>query len=387
MQQPLQPVTNLASVTLPNDYVLNGSYIIRRTLGQGGFGITYLAEEVVTGRSVVIKENFPVSCSMRCPDSYRVSSGGPLLQSDYDWALRSFLNEARVLAGLSHPNIVPVITAFTALGTAYYVMPYIAGTPLNQADAATVSEEWLRYFLRHMLGALDYLHGQNLLHRDIKPGNILLDKAGNPILIDFGTVRRVGAHTHTKTGTEGYAPLEQWASGGERGPWSDLYSLGATCYRLITGLEPPDCHDRVYADSDASLLSERRELLGRFSPALLAGIDRAFRMNPAERWQNARVWLKDLSGGSREKVSTKKRRRAQIVHPENQQRVNRDGNSCSSSGCGGCLLVFLPWGLVLWVGTCFLKLQERYDLPSWVVWPLTFIVVFGIIVFITKKLL
>lgn len=78
MQPPIQPVLNVASVTLPNDYVLNGSYIIRRTLGQGGFGITYLAEEVVTGRSVVIKENFPVSCSMRCPDSYRVSSGGGL---------------------------------------------------------------------------------------------------------------------------------------------------------------------------------------------------------------------------------------------------------------------------------------------------------------------
>ena len=377
---------NIASGALPNDYVLNGNYVIRRKLGQGGFGITYLADGLLTGRRVVIKESFPAGCSLRSPDTYMVGPVSGMQQADYDWALNSFLNEARVLAGLSHPNIVPVITAFTALGTAYYVMPYIAGTPLNKADATTVSEEWLRYFLRHLLGALEYLHGQNLLHRDIKPGNILIDTAGNPVLIDFGTARIVGTHTHTKTGTEGYTPLEQWASGGETGPWSDLYSLGATCYRLITGQEPPDCHNRVYADSGESLLSEREDLLSRFSPTLLEGIDRAFRMNPAERWQNAREWLEFLSVARREEKNSKKRSKKQIVRPKKPLQIRGGNNSCSF-GCGGCILVFLPIVLICLVGKGFIALQEWSNFPFWAVWPLTFIVVFSVIVYINQKFL
>lgn len=379
---------NIASGALPNDYVLNGNYVIRRKLGQGGFGITYLADGLLTGRRVVIKENFPAGCSLRSPDTYMVGPVSAMQQADYDWALKSFLNEARLLAGLSHPNIVPVITAFTALGTAYYAMPYIAGTPLNRADSTTVSEEWLRYFLRHLLGALEYLHGQNLLHRDIKPGNILIDTAGNPILIDFGTARTVGTHTHTRTGTEGYTPLEQWASGGETGPWSDLYSLGATCYRLITGQEPPDCHNRVYADSAESLLAERQDLQGRFSPILLEGIDRAFRMNPAERWQNAREWLEFLSETRREEESLKTPTKQQIVRPKKKPSRIRRGNDPSSSGCGCCCVGFLPMVLIWLVAQGFIALQEWSGIfPSWAVWPLTFIVVFSVIYYINQKFL
>ena len=296
MPIPSNNIEKINSISLPDGYVLNNAYLIRKTLGQGGFGITYLAEEDITGRSVVIKENFPTFCSQRNRDTLNVTANSSSQIENHDWALACFLNEARILARLNHPHIVPVTAAFRALNTAYYVMPHIDGTPLHLAapEPDKITEAWLTALLGKLLNALQYLHSQQMLHRDIKPANILISTSGEPIIIDFGTARSIeNTHTQTKMGTPGYAPLEQWSVGGKRGPWTDLYALGATFYYLLTGTTPPDCHERADEDNYQSL-SKIKKLTTRFSPRILAGIDKALNMQRRERWQSAREWLAAL---------------------------------------------------------------------------------------------
>ncbi|MBQ8480380.1 MAG: ankyrin repeat domain-containing protein [Akkermansia sp.] len=295
---PIEPPSTkqTASVALPEGYLLNNCYIIRKTLGQGSFGITYQAEEKVTERAVIIKENFPAFCSQRDHTNNSVSANLPKNADTYEWALGSFLKEAKLLAHLQHSNIVPISCAFEVLGTAYYVMPHVGGNPLHIAAPhhTEIDEKWLTPVLTNLLNALDYLHEKDLLHRDIKPDNIIINEKGEPILIDFGTARAVaGTHTQTKMGTPGYAPIEQWAVKGNRGPWTDLYALGATCYHLITGQVPPDCHERT-DDDNYTPLANQPELQGRFSSIILSSIDKALNLKTRARWQCAQDWLQTL---------------------------------------------------------------------------------------------
>lgn len=293
----------IQSSALPVGYTLRDTYTIQSVLGQGGFGITYLAEEDVTERRVVIKENYPSAYSLRQTGSLTAAANGTANLEFYDWALNSFLNEAKVLTRLAHPHIVPVITAFRALGTAYYVMDHINGSPLHECapPADRITEDWLLPVLRKLLGTLDYLHTlqKPLLHRDIKPDNILMTTKGEPVLIDFGAARHIIAtHTHSRVGTPGYSPPEQMSTKATPGPWTDFYALAATCHRLITGENPPDFTDRMFDDPSTTLLAPRTELHGRFSPALLSSIDKAFAIPPTERWQSAKEWLNELNGTS-----------------------------------------------------------------------------------------
>ena len=282
---------------LPVGYMLQ-NYRIERALGRGGFGITYLATENITGRKVVIKENYPRGVATRESANYGVRAVDADNKEMFDWALGSFVAEARVLTGLRHPHIVQVLTAFEALGTAYYVMDYIGGNSLSKMRPADITEQRLLDILRPILSALSYIHTlpEMLLHRDIKSDNILITPEGTPVLIDFGAARAVISNkTQTKIGTVGYAPPEQWASGAVRGPWTDLYALGATCYYLLTGKNPPDCHDRLFADPGSDLLAKSAKLQQTFTPELLASIDKAFALRPTDRWQSAQEWLAAIS--------------------------------------------------------------------------------------------
>ena len=212
--------------------------------------------------------------------------------------LARFVEEARLLAGLQHPNIVSVLGAFEALGTAYYVMPWVGGQELHKAapPASEITEAWLLPVLRALLDALGYLHSCNIYHRDVKPANILLAEDGAPVLIDFGTARLIiSERSATQVGTPGYSPVEQLSARGKRGPWTDVYSLGATCYRLITGTRPPEATDRLSEDDDSLIsLAKQAELRGRFSAEFLATIDKALELRAKSRWQTAAEWLAAL---------------------------------------------------------------------------------------------
>ncbi len=285
-----------SGVALPVGLEL-GHYRLLRKIGQGGFGITYLAEHMQSHEQVVIKENLPTYYAYRDITTMQVH---PLDDTDsaenYAHALQRFVDEARTLAHLNHPNIVRVHEAFEALGTAYFVMPYIDGKELHKAAPAKPDEAWLLPILKTVLKALDYLHSQNLLHRDLKPGNILLQEDGTPILIDFGTARALQTErSATMVGTPGYTPLEQITPHGKRGPWTDIYALGATCYRVITGACPPQAVERIDDEDPYIPLVSRPELRARFSPALLRSIDKALVIRAKSRWQSAQSWLDELN--------------------------------------------------------------------------------------------
>ncbi|MBQ8479250.1 MAG: serine/threonine protein kinase [Akkermansia sp.] len=285
------------TIALPAGFTL-GNYRILRSIGQGGFGITYLAQHIPSGQQVVIKENMPAAFSHRSESTLHVSpTGGGEVEDLFNWSLDRFLKEAATLTRLHHPNIVKVGESFTALGTAYYVMEYIDGAELHKAAPPPdkINEAWLRPILCKLLEALDHIHSCELLHRDIKPNNILLDKRGEPTLIDFGTARSlISERSATMIESPGYSPLEQLQKHSKKGPWIDIYSLGSTMYRLLTGQNPPRSIDRL-TDADPCIpLALDSSLLQRFSRQFLSSIDKAMAMRYTMRWQTAQEWLEEL---------------------------------------------------------------------------------------------
>lgn len=289
--------SQIFSYSLPRGSKL-GQYIIGEVLGHGGFGITYQAYDRERKCNCVIKENLCPSYAHRIRSSMRVVPNNPNdPQDSFNWALKHFVHEAKLLSQLSHPNIVPIIKAFHALGTAYYVMPMIGGKSLEQSHPScdTLQESWLINKLASLLSALYYLHRKEYLHRDIKPSNILLTPDETPILIDFGSARSlISERSSHFVGSPGYAPLELLQKNTPIGPWTDLYALGATCYFLITGSAPPQSLDRHINPKIYTPLYKQRALKRRFSTTLLASIDKALAITPEQRWQSAFDWYEEL---------------------------------------------------------------------------------------------
>jgi formylglycine-generating enzyme required for sulfatase activity len=277
-------------------------FVIERVLGSGGFGITYLARDTALGRQVVIKENLPVQFCYRDTHSLTVAprhSHGEDAEN-FQWSLENFSKEAAMLASLDHPGIVRVHRSFQAFGTAYFVMPFVEGMALDELaksrQGKPFSEEELRGLLERVLGALGYLHDRGIYHRDIKPGNLLITHEGIPVLIDFGSARqRLSERSMTVVESPGYTPFEQLQTRGNIGPWSDLYALGATLVKLMTGEAPPKTNDRSFGDPWRPLL-DRADLAGKFSVGFLKGIDRSLKLQIEERWQDAGAWRAALRG-------------------------------------------------------------------------------------------
>ena len=291
----------IAPKELPNGTLLHG-YRVLRCIGGGGFGITYLAQETLLNRTVVIKENFPDSLCYREEASLDVCLHAPETGQDgFDWALDNFLREVRLLATLDHPCIAKVYAYFEEHRTAYYVVEYINGISLarlasqHATSGHPIPQSSIFSLMVRLLDALDYLHGQKLLHRDIKPDNILVTRAGLPVIIDFGAAREAyGDLSANIVETPGFSPPEQGSPDGNMGPWTDIYALGATLYYTLTGeCLPPSRQREIYDTADP--LSTNPTLLSIYGHTLLASIDRAIAPKVENRYQCVADWMHDLA--------------------------------------------------------------------------------------------
>jgi len=279
-----------------------GCYRVDNFLGQGGFGVTYLARDTMLDIPVAIKEYLPESIAVRRHDG----SVGPKSSADaeiFRWGMSRFIQEAQTLARFKHPNIVRVMTVFEQNGTAYMVMEYERGLDLKTVfnRPGNNSQANLKRIFAPILDGLEEVHSHGYIHRDIKPANILIRSDGSPVLLDFGSARQAtGAHTRTLTAlvSVGFAPLEQYnGADDQQGPWTDVYALGAVLYHAITRNTPLESTLRVSAvlnDRVDPLKALRLIKPDGYSRQFCDAIDWALRFKVADRPQSIAEWRRAL---------------------------------------------------------------------------------------------
>jgi serine/threonine protein kinase len=288
------------SNVLPIAYTFE-HYQIQQILGEGTFGITYLAQDLQLNTLVVIKEYLPNILAERLADN-NVQPKSPQNAEHFAWGLDQFLKEAQILAQFKHPNIVQILDYFQAQDTAYIVMEYHPGQNLahfiKEGDIAT--EEEIMTFIPALLDGLEIVHQADYLHCDIKPSSVYVRKENyTPVLTDFGWARYdLGHLCLSPIVSPGYTPFEQYQNeDNQLGPWTDIYSTGALLYRLISGKEPPEATARVSAimqNEFDPLKPAVKVEQGNYSLQLLEAIDWALAIKPEDRPQNVKVWREKL---------------------------------------------------------------------------------------------
>ncbi|HEY9065624.1 MAG TPA: serine/threonine-protein kinase, partial [Burkholderiaceae bacterium] len=277
-----------------------GEFEVLRVVGVGGFGIVYLAQDHSLERQVALKEYMPAALAARSDGSH-ITVRSAAFAETYAIGLRSFVNEARLLARFDHPSLVKVYRFWEDNGTAYMVMPFLRGMTLRDArrgmDRAP-DEAWIRGVIDPLLGALELLHREGVFHRDIAPDNILLPPSGPPILLDFGAARHViSDRTQSLTAIlkPSYAPIEQYAemSSMRQGPWTDIYALGAVMHYLLFGMPPAPATARA-VQPDAEPVAQRQ--VPGISPNMLAAVGWTLGVRPLERPQSIAVLRDALNG-------------------------------------------------------------------------------------------
>ena len=309
----------------PDTLLQGGKYKIETVLGQGGFGITYLATqkimvkgsigELETEIKVAIKEFFMKDICNRESTSYiSVPSTGS--KEMVERFKQKFIKEAKNISLLKHPNIVKVLDIFEENGTAYYVMEYIQDDSLQKyvSDNGALQETEALHYIREVASALDYIHSQHMNHLDVKPGNILRRNNVDVVLIDFGLSKRYDEEGQQTSTTPvgisvGYAPMEQYKRGGVGtfSPATDIYSLGATLYKLVTGNTPPDASDVV---------ENGLPLLETVSPTIRQAIQAAMELKRIDRPQSVNEFLNILNI---EKINIDKKEKIQLTHATNNK--------------------------------------------------------------------
>ena len=283
-------MSNLSA--LPIGTVLADDYRIEGILGQGGFGITYLGIETLFGRKVAIKEFYPREFAARDSGKTVRPSGTPEDVDHFKWGLDAFEKEAKLLARFDDPHIVGVQRFFKANGTAYFVMDYCDGQPLDEIirrDGALTLEQ-LQGIIYPLLNSLERIHKEDFLHRDIKPANIFIRSDGSPVLLDFGAARQENvSHSRSVTSlaTDGYAAIEQYDARGRQGPYSDIYGFAATLYRVVTDLKPAPASARILNDT---LEPAQQLAAGKYPAYILEAIDRGLAVRPELRPSTIKEW-------------------------------------------------------------------------------------------------
>ena len=298
---PFTPVNGLSPGTRLHEYEVRG------VIGEGGFGIVYLAFDTLLEREVAIKEYLPVSLAVRA-DGGKVRVRSPEQQALFSKGLGSFVDEARTLARFKHPALVEVLRFWEDHGTAYMVMPYYRGQTLREklhSEGRLEEDAALLKILLPLLDGLAQMHAVRCYHRDISSDNIMLLETGSPLLLDFGAARSTLTN-HGGSSTvilkPGFAPIEQY-SGDEslspQGPWTDLYALCAVAYQLVTATMPCLSVARVMRDP---LVPLRQRGLSGFSDAVLGAIDRGLAVDPVDRPQSVAAFRQLLVGDVPEEV-------------------------------------------------------------------------------------
>ncbi|MDM0110651.1 protein kinase [Variovorax sp. J22R133] len=284
--------------TLPEGTLIEG-FRITRSIGEGGFGIVYLAWDAALERHVAIKEYMPSSLAVRGDTSFGVSVRAEQYRETFEAGLKSFVNEARLLARFDHPALVKVLRFWESNRTAYMAMPYYEGPTLKAALKALngpATEEQLREWMHPLLAALAVIHREKCYHRDVAPDNILLTASG-PLLLDFGAARRVISDmTQALTAVlkPGYAPIEQYGGSMLQGPWTDLYALAGVVHYAITGRPPIPSVERVMHDTMQPLA---KTFAGRYGEGFLHAVDAALSLKPQDRPQDVAQFVEMLDQG------------------------------------------------------------------------------------------
>jgi serine/threonine protein kinase len=272
-------------------------YKLEKTLGGGGFSVVYRARQVNNDRQVVIKEYFPNKLARRDRDG-QVRAQNEDTEVRFARGRKLFFQEASTLATLKHTNIVDVFNFFQANGTVYMVMEYQEGQNLQhylQRRRGGLSEKFLRTVFPALLDGLDLIHASDLLHLDIKPGNIHIQRGGQPLLLDFGAVHGFPQSRQEQPGqviSPGFSPIEQYDNRGYVGPWTDLYALGATMRACIEGRPPINARLRHEQDS---LKPAQFAFRGRYADNLLRAIDWAMEVDPLLRPQSVAAFRAALT--------------------------------------------------------------------------------------------
>lgn len=288
---------NSANSSLELGCVINRKYMIGSVLGIGGFGMTYLSQNIWTQDIYAIKEYFPGEWAMRAEDTISVKPKDDKKSRFYEHGLEVFINEAKILKGLSEDDVVVnVVDFFYENNTAYIVMEYINGLTLakymhnnNQTIALGMAEK----IILSVAKSMSKIHSLGLLHRDISPDNIMILPGGDIKLIDFGATRQYILNETTDMSVlikPGFAPVEQYSRNGKQGPWTDVYALAATYYYILSGKKPLSSMDRCTGEEQTPLYKVNHEVPRRLSDV----IEHAMELEYSKRIRSMRDFIYEI---------------------------------------------------------------------------------------------
>ena len=290
---------------LPDGYQLQ-NYRISKQLSGGGFSLVYLAHDE-HGTPVAIKEYLPNSLALR-QEGAIVAAVSPENLTTFRYGMKCFFEEGRALAKIAHPNVVRVMNFFRANDTVYMVMQYERGKTLQehiQANKSNVKEGFIRRVFAELMNGLREVHTHKILHLDIKPSNIYIRMDGSPVLIDFGAARQTLTSDKSKLSpmyTPGFAAPEQYKNRDRLGPWTDIYSVGASVFACLAGFAPQAGDVRLQEDK---LASAKKLWAGKYSDELLDIIDWCLKLDYMERPQSVFSLQKALMSSLPEKPAPK----------------------------------------------------------------------------------